>query len=94
MNATNILEILKYASKLEHPLFIGVVAGIIVFFLLRKFRNSEYITAGKQGYEELERRYKIISDALEESEKRCDEFERKFFELEQENLRLRSDKQD
>ena len=60
----DIIELLKYASTIENAVVAGTVcgilAGIIVFFLLRKYTDSEYITGSKQNLEEL----RLINESI------------------------------
>jgi hypothetical protein len=60
MTPTELIELLKYAEKIENPIAITVGVILIIFLLWRKFWHSEYLTVGKQNYEEL----KILYDTL------------------------------
>lgn len=57
MELETTLRIIEIISKVEHPLIIGYLLGVlscfIAFILLRKFKDSEYAVGSKQNLAEL-----------------------------------------
>jgi cell division protein FtsB len=83
MTPTELIELLKYAEKIENPIAITVGVIIIVFLLWRKFWHSEYLTVGKQNYDELKVLYDTLKTELQDLRKKYEELEIKNKELQE-----------
>jgi len=81
MTPADLIEILKYAEKFENKIATVVGIILIVFLLWRKFWHSEYLTAGKQNFEELQALHDALKKDYQELKSKYELLETKVIKL-------------
>lgn len=101
MNASDAIKIFEHIEKLNNPaLTIAFVLAVAfgLFFLARKFITNEYVTAGKEAfdeqrkvYQELKRNYETLRIECEKMTDMISEYVKKIEHLENEIQSLKKD---
>lgn len=94
MEASDIIKLAEYAEKLNNPavtIAIVLIVAFVLFFLARKFVTNEYVTAGKEAFDEQCRIYKELKTEHEALKLKNAELEEKIRLLELEILSLKKD---